>query len=56
MSRKKNKRLQFSTPTVSTITTPQENEETIAPSKKEQIANMLFNDFLKKTMKIFNYF
>lgn len=55
MSRKKNKRLQFSTPTVSTITTPQENEETTTPSKKEQIANMLFNDFLKKTMKVFNY-
>ena len=27
-----------------------------APSKMEQMANMLFNRFLKQTMKIYNYF
>ena len=30
-------------------------EEVKTPTKKEQISNMLFNDFLKGAMKIFNY-
>lgn len=59
MSRKKNKKIQSNKiePVVIEAVAPSEKkeEEVKTPTKKEQISNMLFNDFLKGAMKIFNY-
>ena len=66
MSRKKNKKLKateleleavFAENTDKTITPPVQVESLPSPppSEREQLSNMLFNDFLKKKMKIFNY-
>ena len=57
MSRKKNKKFQLVKPNVEEkveVVSEEKNEILPPPSKKEQLANMLFNDFLKKTMKIYN--
>lgn len=52
MSRKKSKKKAMITNTDNKDT----KELAPVPSKMEQMANMLFNRFLKQTMKIYNYF
>ena len=65
MSRKKNKKMKVveakvisTEKTSDEAKTPPVQSEALPPpppSKREQLSNMLFNDFLKKNMKIFNY-
>lgn len=53
MSKKKNKKKNENTqPELKLIEPP----KPASPSKKEQLAKMLFNDFFKKTMKVFGFF
>lgn len=53
MSRKKNKKIK-----AMITNTQNENTKDLIPvvSKKEQMANMLFNNFFKNAMKMYNYF
>lgn len=53
MSRKKSKKIK-----VMITNTQNENTKDLVPvvSKKEQMANMLFNNFFKNAMKMYNYF
>lgn len=56
MSRKKSKKLALAKePQATAIETQLLDSIKEVPSKKEQMANMLFNSFLKKTMKIFTF-
>lgn len=53
MSKKKNKKKNENVkPELKLVEPP----KPATPSKKEQLANMLFNDFFKKTMKVFDFF
>lgn len=59
MSRKKSKKLQLITPAeeklLNDLASEEAKTEESAISKREQMANMLFNNFLKNGMKVFNY-
>ena len=55
MSRKKSKKLK--TMIINTQKTNEEKKDLVPTvSKKEQLANMLFNNFFKNAMKMYNYF